>query len=76
MTGLQVAEGRTAVPLSRAAADINEKNRAAYQAIDSLPASGWGATADDEAGRPHFLVVQAKETPRAPPREPSRARAP
>ena len=67
VTGLKVVEGRAPLALSRAAADINERNRSAYQAIDSLPASGWGATADDEAGHAHFLVVQAREAPRATP---------
>ena len=66
VTGLSVAEGKTRVPLARAAADINEKNRPAYQVIDSLPSSGWGATADAEAGRPHFLVVQALRPLRPP----------
>ena len=66
VTGLSVAEGKTRVNLSRAAADINEKNRPAAQVIDSLPASGWGATADAEAGRPHFLVLETQRPLRSP----------
>jgi mono/diheme cytochrome c family protein len=60
VTGLRVKAGRTEIPLVRAAADVNEKRRAASQAIDSHATTGWGVTADAEVGKPHFLVVQAK----------------
>lgn len=65
VTGFSVAEGKTQVPLSRAAADINEKPRPANLVLDSHPSTGWGVTADAEAGRPHFIVVQTKGPLRA-----------
>jgi hypothetical protein len=58
VTGLRVSEEGRVLPLVRAAADINEERRPASLLLDSQAETGWGATADEEAGRPHFVVVQ------------------
>jgi hypothetical protein len=68
VTGVHVAQGKNALELSRAAADINEKRRPANLVLDRHPSTGWGATADEEAGKPHFLIV-ALEKPWSPPAE-------
>ena len=57
VTSLAVKDGEQALALKAAAADLNEKGRGAALAIDSHAATGWGATEEAEAGRPHALVV-------------------
>jgi len=57
LTSIAVKAGARSLPLKRAASDINEKGRAAALAIDSHSATGWGATAEAEAGRAHALIV-------------------
>jgi len=57
VTSLSVTEGARPVPLVRAAADINEKGRAAALVVDSHASTGWGVTSDAEAGREHFVIV-------------------
>jgi hypothetical protein len=63
VTGFSVTRGGRAVPLARAAASVNEPRRPAAFAIDGHAATGWGVTAEDGAGRPHFVVVQAAPIP-------------
>jgi len=58
VTGLAVREGSRAIPLVRAAADVNEKRRSAALLLDGHDDTGWGVTTDEEAGRPRFAVVQ------------------
>ncbi len=67
VTSLSVTEGARPVPLLRAAADINEKGRAAALVVDSHASTGWGVTSDAEAGREHFVIV-APERPLPVPR--------
>ena len=64
LTSFGVKERERPLPLGRAAADVNEKGRAAALVLDSHASTGWGVTSDDEAGRPHALVV-ALERPLA-----------
>ncbi|HYN02195.1 MAG TPA: DUF1549 and DUF1553 domain-containing protein, partial [Vicinamibacteria bacterium] len=62
VTGLNVREKGRLIPLARASADVNEKQRPASLLLDGHAGTGWGVTADGEAGRPHFVIVQL--TPR------------
>jgi Protein of unknown function (DUF1553)/Protein of unknown function (DUF1549)/Planctomycete cytochrome C len=61
LTDFRVRSGKREVALVRAGADIGEKKHLAAQVLDHDPATGWGATAEAEAGKPHWLVVQAKQ---------------
>jgi hypothetical protein len=61
VTSLSVSAGGRPVPLARAVADVNEKGRHAALVIDSHAATGWGATADAEAGRAHAVIVTPKQ---------------
>jgi hypothetical protein len=57
VTSLSVTSNGRALPLARAVADVNERRRAAAHLVDADDATGWGATADEEAGRAHFAIV-------------------
>ncbi len=57
VTSLSLRAGSRPVPLVRAGADVNEKGRAAALLVDGHAATGWGVTAEMEAGRAHFVVV-------------------
>jgi hypothetical protein len=65
VTSLSVSAGDRPLPLARAASDVNERGRHAALAVDSHAATGWGVTADGEAGRAHALIVTPKQ-PLAP----------
>jgi hypothetical protein len=66
VTGLSIREGRRAIPLARAAADVNESPAALL--LDTDATTGWGVTADEEIGRPHFAVLSAAEPGHVPPK--------
>jgi hypothetical protein len=74
LTSLSVKDGEQALPLKSAVADYNEKGRTAALAIDSHPATGWGVTAEAEAGRAHALIA-ALERPLGRPDAPKRSGA-
>jgi hypothetical protein len=57
VTSLSVDTAGRRVPLARAAADLNEGGRVAAHLVDADPKTGWGATADGEAGRARFAIV-------------------
>jgi mono/diheme cytochrome c family protein len=61
LTDFRVRSGEKEKALLRAGADINQKRWEAARAIDGDVATGWGVTTDPELGKPHFLVVQAKQ---------------
>jgi Protein of unknown function (DUF1553)/Protein of unknown function (DUF1549)/Planctomycete cytochrome C len=60
VTSLSVSEAGRSLPLARGAADINEKGRHAALLVDAHAATGWGVTADAEAGRAHAAIVTPK----------------
>jgi hypothetical protein len=60
VTSLSVSEAGRALPLARGAADVNEKGRHAALLLDAHAATGWGVTADAEAGRAHAAIVTPK----------------
>ena len=57
LTRVAVTEGERPLSLSSAFADTSDRARPAALAVDSHDDTGWGVTSEEQAGRPHSLLV-------------------
>ena len=65
VTSISLSAGGRRLPLARAVADVNEKGRSAALVLDGHATTGWGVTAESEAGRAHFVIVKPRRPLRA-----------